>query len=203
MTTDEAQAVYDEEPETAASEAAEPAPPPVAPPPPIAPPPATPHTGGARFPGKVPITAALLSVAPGLGNIYNGLYSRGIAFFLIQFGLIRIAAGIDAESEEDLALIIPSILFFWLFNIFDAYRQAVLINIGGERLSRKQLRRTEAGGFLLPGIILSVIGAIGAFDRYFDVNIWSLFDHWPILMLVAGVVLVSRSLNARSARPDS
>jgi len=46
---------------------------------------------------------------------------------------------------------------------------------------------------------MSVIGIIGVFDFYLDVDIWRLFDHWPALLLIGGLGLVSRALIARSA----
>ena len=37
---------------------------------------------------KNPVLAACLSGFPGIGNLYNGLYMRGMAFFLICASLI-------------------------------------------------------------------------------------------------------------------
>ena len=39
---------------------------------------------------KNPFLAALLSAFPGMGNVYNGLYMRGLTFFLIIVSLIGI-----------------------------------------------------------------------------------------------------------------
>lgn len=145
------------------------------------------------------MTASLLSVVPGLGNIYNGLYARGIAFFLIQFSLLRVA--VSTQRDEDLALLVPSVLFFWLFGIFDAYRQALLINLGGDHVGRK-MRRSEAGGLLFPGLVLIAIGSIGAAHSYLGYDLWQIFDHWPALILIAGVALVARALVARQQAAD-
>lgn len=159
------------------------------------------HSSGAhpyrRMPEKVPITAALLSVVPGLGNIYNGLYARGLTFFLIEFSLIRIAAGI--QEDENLAIVVPSIIFFWLFNLFDAYRQALLINLGGNELVQNEVQRSESGGLLLAGVVITVIGLVGTLDFYVGIDIWRLFDHWPALLLICGVGMVARALFARRA----
>ncbi len=37
---------------------------------------------------KNPILAAVLSLFPGIGNVYNGLYMRGVTFFLVIACLI-------------------------------------------------------------------------------------------------------------------
>jgi len=149
MTNDDAQvpdSSQDAEHEVAEHYSAEQAPhtePPMEPQAPYNPPPVPPPFAGGsapsmpdprgyrRMPDKVPVTAALLSVVPGLGNIYNGLYARGLTFFFIEFSIIRMAAGV--KQDENLAILIPSIFFFWLFNLFDAHRQAVIINLGGGR----------------------------------------------------------------------
>ncbi len=148
-----------------------------------------------RMPEKVPITAALLSVVPGLGNIYNGLYARGLTFFLIEFSLIRIAAGI--QEDENLAIVVPSIFFFWLFNLFDAYRQALLINLGGSELVHNEVQQSENSGLLLAGVVVTAIGLVGGLDFYLGIDIWRLFDHWPALLLVCGVAMVVRAVLAR------
>jgi len=70
---------------------------------------------------KNPNLAAFLSLFPGLGNVYNGLYMRGITFFLVIVSLIAIVV-------ENHPLFGMAIAFFWLFNVIDAYRQAALIN---------------------------------------------------------------------------
>ena len=41
---------------------------------------------------KNPIVAAILSLFPGVGNLYNGLYMRGLAFFLICTSMIILTA---------------------------------------------------------------------------------------------------------------
>src|ERR1700759_4161627 len=73
---------------------------------------------------KNPALAALLSLFPGMGNIYNGLYLRGMTFFIVVASLI----GLVVHGGHDLFGF--AIAFFWLFNIIDAYRQATLINYG-------------------------------------------------------------------------
>src|SRR3954468_15768595 len=59
---------------------------------------------------KNPALAALLSAVPGMGNIYNGLYLRGITFFLVVATLI----GITTRGHDLFGMAIP---FFWIFNV--------------------------------------------------------------------------------------
>mgnify|MGYP006174981199 CR=1 FL=1 len=48
-------------------------------------------------------------------------------FFVIVFSILGILTGSDGDNAPFFA---PAMAFFWLFNIIDAYRQAVLINHG-------------------------------------------------------------------------
>ena len=102
--------------------------------PPAAPPaaPAMPHDYGSsrRTPmQRSPFFAGLLSfVLPGLGNVYNGLIQRGLMTFLLAISLLFTAA--QSQEGPILALLVPSMIFTWLFGIIDAARQAGLINYG-------------------------------------------------------------------------
>src|SRR5215204_3057496 len=91
------------------------------PPPPAAPAPALPP---AAFERKRPLFAGVLSGFPGMGNIYNGLYVRGLIQFLIVAGLM----GLVDYSEN--TFFVMTMIFFWAFSVLDSYRQAMLINYG-------------------------------------------------------------------------
>lgn len=149
-------------------------------------------------PPKTPGLAAMLSVVPGLGNVYNGLYTRGVAFFLIYAGLFAMAVG--TERDSDLAFLVPSMVFFWFFNIFDAYRQANLINYGYLREPGLSLARPEeqsTGGVLVPGILLVVLGFYGVLRRYFDIDLEWLLDLWPFGLMAFGGFLIWQAVGRR------
>ena len=102
------------------------------------------------------------------------------------------------KEDEDLAFLIPALIFFWLFNIFDAYRQATLINLGRVPESERDALRSVGGnGLLLPGVLLAGIGLLGVFDRYFDIYLWDIMDHWPIMALGFGGFLVWRAVASK------
>lgn len=166
------------------------APPP--PPPPPRPPIAAPQSS---LPQKTPILAGLLSVVPGLGHVYNGLYQRAIAFFLIYVTLF--ASAINAPSDSERAFIIPCLVFFWLFNLFDAYRQATLINYG---YAASSLERPPAGELrsmaLVPGIVLILVGAYGLARRYLDFDLRWLLEQWPFLLILFGGFLIWQGVKA-------
>ena len=90
-------------------------------------------------PPRKPILAALLSfIIPGLGQIYNREYLKGILFFI--FTIIG-----------SFFLIIPG-LIIWVVGIYDAYRTAKQIN-SGEILSKSSRKKTTT---LFFGIIAAI-----------------------------------------------
>lgn len=146
---------------------------------------------------KKPFLAALLSSFPGLGNVYNGLYLRGLIFFLIVFSMIAIIAMNKTDSE---AFFGPAIAFFWFFNIIDAYRQAVLINHGYQQdLGLNDLpKRPRAGqGGIAAGVILVLIGVYALLERYVDIQLDWIFDLWPLAAVGLGVWLIWGTIRDR------
>lgn len=143
---------------------------------------------------KNPGLAALLSIFPGMGHIYNGLYMRGITFFLVIACLI----GIVNDGRHPLFGI--AIAFFWLFNVIDAYRQATLINYGYAQdlglLDMPKVPRAGQGG-LVAGVLLSLIGLTAVADRYFEIRLDWIFDLWPFALVVIGIWLIVASFRDR------
>lgn len=156
---------------------------------------------------KTPGLAALLSVVPGLGNIYNGLYLRGVAFFLIYVALFSLAVGSDGGSgkEEELAFLIPSMLFFWCFNIFDAYRQATLINHAAAHGSLPEIsplqEKMPKAGSIVPGVLLFLVGLYGLLRRFLDIDLAWIIDLWPFFLMAFGVFLIWQHLQNRDDAP--
>lgn len=166
-----------------------------------APAPPAPETAPAAIPGAVPVLgrknptlAFLLSGFPGMGNIYNGLYMRGVTFFLIVVSLIGI---VDAGGHDLFGF---AIAFFWIFNMVDAYRQATLINYGyAQDLGLVDLPRhpLASQGGLAAGVILFFIGLFAILERYFDVRLDWLFDLWPFGLVLLGGWMVWASIRDR------
>ena len=159
------------------------------------PPAPAPATAAAPAPigQKNPGLAALLSFFPGMGNVYNGLYMRGVTFFLIVLSLIGIA-----NRGHDLFGF--AIAFFWIFNVIDAYRQATLINYGYAQdlglLDLPRHPRTSQGG-VAAGAILALIGLVALLERYFYIRLDWLFDLWPFALVLLGGWMIWASLRDR------
>jgi hypothetical protein len=144
---------------------------------------------------KNPFLAALLSAFPGMGNIYNGLYMRGLTFFLIIVSLIGITT--SGRGHELFGM---AVAFFWLFNVIDAYRQATLINYGYAQdlglLDMPKVPRAGQGG-LVAGVLLALVGIAAVLDRYTVIDYDWLFQLWPFALVAAGVWLIVASFRDR------
>lgn len=157
---------------------------------------AAPASAPAAIPGvgrKNPALAGLLSLFPGMGNIYNGLYMRGVTFFLIVASLMGIA-------DEGPELFGFAAVFFWAFNVIDAYRQATLINYGyAQDLGLVDLPRhpRASQGGLAAGILLALIGLFAISERYFYIRLDWLFDLWPFALVLLGGWMIWASVRDR------
>ncbi len=170
---------------------ATPPPPQFSPPPPPAPvAPAVPVTP-VVVERKSPGLAGFLSIFPGLGHLYLGLYQRAFAFaggFVVLIGLTS-----HGRGEHFLG---PLIAFVWFFGIIDAVRQAKAINRGyvsesGFAAEARLPRASEGIGSLTWGVILVGLGVLWLVDRYVDID-WSFMEYWggPAALILLGLVLV-------------
>jgi hypothetical protein len=173
--------------------APQPSPAPAAVPPP---PPVVTHTVIADR--KSPALAGFLSVFPGLGHLYLGLYPRafavGGAFIL---GIMMTSHRGPGEFFG------PLIAFVWFFAIIDAVRQAKAINRGelaAEGFApEQQLRKAAAGtGGLTWGVILVGLGSLLLIDRYFEID-WSFMSEWggPAAFILLGAILIVSHIRKR------
>jgi TM2 domain-containing membrane protein YozV len=144
----------------------------------------------ARLP-KNPWVAALLSIFPGLGQVYNGQIGKAFAFFGAWLGCMFGAIQIDPMP---FALMIP---FAYLFNLVDAWKSANQINqrfLGGKAEPADESIESPAWG----GVLVA-IGAVLLASNLGWINLRSVERFWPVILIVAGLVFIQRSLQARKA----
>lgn len=153
------------------------------PPLPAAAPPPLP--GPYRQPPKSPAAATLLSLFPGLGQIYNGQPAKALVFFLAWVGSI---AGAH-DQPMPFGLMIP---FVHLFNMIDAWRSATAINLraaGGARLDEDASVESPAWGGTLVALGLVLLARnLGWLD------LSAIARFWPVLLIVVGGALLRGSL---------
>jgi hypothetical protein len=145
---------------------------------------------------KSPGLAGVLSMFPGLGHLYLGLYQRAFAFA----GVFCLLIFFNAHGRLA-PLSGPATAFVWFFAIIDAVRQAKAINsgyvrTGGLATSEGNLvpRVRESMAGLTWGVILVGIGALWLLDRYVDLDaFWAAVEDWvaPAAFIILGVILIT------------
>ena len=167
--------------------------------PPVVVPPVVPVVVERKSPGL----AGFLSVFPGLGHLYLGLYQRAFAIGGVFILLVSLTS--HGRSGEFFG---PMIAFLWFFGIIDAVRQAKAINRGqlaeagfaGER----QLKAAPGSGGLTWGVILVGLGALWLIDRNFEID-WSFMDDWgaPAAFIILGLILIVSHVRKRRLENDA
>ena len=159
------------------------------------PPPLPPTYATAPRLPKSPILAVVLSAFPGLGQIYNGQINKAVAFFGGFVASIFATHSIDAMP---FALFIP---FVFLFGLVDAARSSAAINtrfLGGKAEPEDDSLNSPAwGGVLVAAGLVLLLHNLG----WLDIE-W-LKRYWPVLLIVAGLVFIRRSLEARKSTAGS
>jgi len=148
---------------------------------------------------KSPLFALALSMMPGLGQIYVGYYQRGFMHALVVGGLI-------AMLNNDLGSLTPPVglflAFFWLYNIVDAGRRAMLYNEALAGRTGIELPQDFAGpglgGSIPGGIVLAIAGGVLLAHTRFGMPLGWVKEWWPAALVIFGVYLVGRSILDRS-----
>lgn len=144
-------------------------------------------------PAKSPGVAVLLSLFPGLGQIYNGQPGKALVFFLSWVGCIYGAAQIDAMP---FAFGIP---FVYLYNLVDAYRSACAVNARAQGGMRSEDEVAESPAW---GATLVVFGLLLLMNNLNWINLAAFRRYWPMLLIVAGAALLYGSVKRRRETGD-
>jgi hypothetical protein len=151
---------------------------------------------------KSPALAGFLSMFPGIGHVYLGLYQRAFAIggaFVLMVAL---------TSHNGGSFFGPIIAFVWFFGIIDAIRQAKAINRGqlaeAGFAGEQQLKAAAGSGSLTWGVILVGLGGLWLIDRYFEID-WSFMEEWggPAAFILLGLVLIVSHIRKRRRENDA
>jgi hypothetical protein len=174
-----------------------------APPPPVVAPVATAYVPVVER--KSGALAGFLSMFPGLGHLYLGLYQRAFAFG----GAFILCISLTSHGRGG-AFFGPLIAFIWFFSIIDAVRQAHAINRGaltegGIAPSPQIAKARESTAALTWGVILVGLGALWLIDRYVDVEwFWDVMNSWggPAAFILLGLILIITHVKRKRAEHD-
>jgi hypothetical protein len=146
--------------------------------------------------------AALLSLAPGLGQVYVGYYLQGFLHIAVVLSLITL--GVTEVLGPATPAVGFFVAFFWLYNIVDAGRRAAFYNqaIQGESdlPLPGSLPTAGSGGSVLFGLGLLVVGAVLLSNTAFGLSLQWVEAWWPLAPMAIGAYLLGRSLLERANR---
>lgn len=153
-------------------------------------------------PPKSPAAAGILSgMIPGVGNIYNGLVNKGLLQLVIFAGLFAVFISVCIGGNP-IAIVFTGLMLagFWFYQMIDSINSAKALNEGTagpkpeEILQAGVLPSAVTSGSIFWGSVLIAIGILVILVN-FDVIRWeTLWDFWPVLVIVIGLKLVIDSL---------
>jgi hypothetical protein len=143
---------------------------------------------------KSAVLATLLSMFPGLGQVYVGYYQVGFAFGLTMITTIAMLASQFGRGKEPFLGVF--LAFFWIFNMIDANRRAQHYNRSVEGLKGEEIPegfKTAGGlGSVPVGVILVVVGGLFILDLNFGVSLSWIEDWWPLAIVAFGIYLIRK-----------
>jgi len=144
---------------------------------------------------KSPRLAAVLSMAPGVGQVYVGYYVRGFVLAAAFLGALMIAINAPSYLEP-----VPgfAVFFIWLFNVIDAGRMAALYNYalaGSDRIQLPEDFQVPAmGGSIVGGVVLVLFGVIALSNTLFGMSLQWIEAWWPVFPIALGAYLLVRGV---------
>ena len=164
------------------------------PPPPAAP--VYPVTVSSDPRRKSPLLAAVLSMMPGLGQVYVGYYQRGFAHIFITASTIALLSTDVGGIDALIPLFAISLAFFWFYNIIDAGRRATFYNYalaGGQDITLPEDLLPSLGGSVRGGILIMAIGMLFLSNTLLNIRLDWLEEWWPVGIIAFGAYLVFRA----------
>lgn len=164
----------------------------------INPEPASPYTAAPPKPSPQndvsPGWAFVLGLIPGVGAIYNQQYAKGLVHIIVFAGLISML-----ERGGNGSVLLAFMLAGWYFYMpFEAYHTAQKRQNGESVDEMTGLLNLPPGVKKLPigPFVLIGLGLLFLLDNLGLLRINDLMRYWPVLMIIAGVVLLVNRLKA-------
>jgi len=154
---------------------------------------------------KSPVLSTVLSLMPGLGQVYLGYTQLGFIHAAVFASLIALMSSNQLGRLEPFVGV--SMAFFFLYNLVDAHRRALLLNESLAQLEKPTLPdgfgTVSLGGRLALGVGLILIGLLSLLNLRFGLSLVWLERWWPAGLVLLGIYLVARALRDRAASQES
>ena len=144
-----------------------------------------------KRPPKSGFLAGLLScIFPGLGTLYNRQVMKGVMFMIIFAGLVTLQT--SEEGQPFTALLLAG---FWFYQLIDAVMTAKTINrrtLDGDYVEETvdEFPELVKSGSIFWGIVIMAIGGILLLANFDIISYGTIFDFWPLVIIVIGIKLV-------------
>jgi hypothetical protein len=161
---------------------------------------AFPGAGGELVRRKSPSLAAVLSIFPGLGQVYVGALRRGFVYAGIFAGfIVLLSSGAAWEIKPAVAIMMS---FFYFYNLIDAARMANLFNDTADGATAEELRREFLAGVgqrgsIGGGIALLAGGILFLAHTWFDFSLEWISEWWPLVPIGFGAWLLWAGIRDR------
>ena len=148
---------------------------------------------------KSPVLALLLSIMPGVGQVYVGFYQQGFTNALVVAGIIALLSTNAVRGAEPLFGMF--LAFFWFYNVVDAWRRAVFYNnalagIGPAALP-EDVAISSGRGSLVGGVALVLVGLVLLSHTSLGFSLAWIDHWWPIAFVAVGAWLIYPSISKR------
>ncbi len=158
---------------------------------------------------KSPFIAGLLSLMPGLGQVYLGYYRRGFTNVLVVGSVFSFLIWTEGSTAIN-PLGILFLIFFVLYNIIDAARRASLYNLSLDGVEQVELPDPLSdspiagltGSFVGGGALL-LFGLIALSNTALGLSLEWLEDWWPLVPTAFGAYLVYKAYQDSQDGSDS
>ena len=148
-----------------------------------------------KRPTKSPVAAGILSgICPGIGQIYNGEFMKGILFLIIFAGAISI----QHHAGQPLQTFI--MIGFYVFQIIEAVNTAKAINIRALSSTGAETApaafspfpvKPAASGSVFWGLVLMALGGLFLLGNFDLIDYDRIFDFWPLIVILIGLKMIA------------
>jgi len=148
---------------------------------------------------KSPALATLMSLMPGLGQVYVGYYQHGFTNILVVGSTTAVLNSSWRLGISGLQPLLGLFLaFFWLYNIVDAGRRASFYNQALAGLDPgtlpEDMKLPSVKGSLFGGVALLGLGLVIASNTLFGLSLNWVEHWWPVALILAGAYLIWQSV---------
>lgn len=145
-------------------------------------------------PPKSPAAAGILSlIFPGTGALYNGQIAKGVFYMILFAGLITLQTHYGGQPFKAFLL-----AGFYIFQFIDSIQVAKAINLSGSgakwAAADQGVPELVPSGSIFWGTALIVLGVLLILANFEIILYDTLFDFWPVAVIVIGLKLVADSM---------